>query len=132
MRRTDVLVILLILVAYGLSCKSNIYTEGERIYKAYCSTCHMDDGSGLGSLIPPLTDTTYLRDHKSELVCFILHGKQGKIVVGGTTYDEVMPPVKLTDIQLLNLINYITNAWGNDMKYTTIDEIVAWKNNCRE
>jgi len=91
----------------------------------------MDDGSGLGSLIPPLYHQTYLLENEENLVCIILNGQEGPIVVDDTLYNGIMPAAHLSDVQLLNLINYFTNEWGNDMGYTTITEIKAWKSNCK-
>lgn len=108
-----------------LACKSNntTFDEGERIYKAYCSNCHMDDGSGLGTLMPPLANSDYLVNNKGKLSCIILKGIQGPIIVNGQKYNGIMPPAKLDEIQLHNVINYIQNSWGNDLGYTTIEEI---------
>lgn len=120
----------LALSMYYISCKSELFAEGKRVYSAYCSNCHMDDGSGLANLIPPLTDKKYLKENISEIPCIILHGQKGELFVDGRLFNGVMPPQKLSDIQLLNLINYVTNSWGNDLGYTTISDIEQWKTNC--
>jgi len=90
----------------------------------------MDDGSGLAALIPPLTDTQYLRDHTELLPCIILHGMEGPITVAGTNYNQQMPGAKLTDVQVLNLINFLGNEWGNDLGYQTITDIKSWIAEC--
>jgi len=112
------------------ACRSEKYAEGKRIYQANCSNCHMDDGSGLGRLIPPLYDQNYLTQNEDNLVCIILNGQQGPIVVNDNNYNGIMPAAELSDVQILNLINYFTNEWGNDMGYTTITEIQKRKKNC--
>ena len=122
----------LIAISISMGCKENLFEEGERIYTAYCSNCHMDNGSGLGTLIPPLTSQEYLTVNKTLLPCIITYGQQGPIEVDGIIYNWDMPGAELSDVQLLNLINYITNEWGNNMGYTTIDEIKLWKSKCEE
>ena len=91
----------------------------------------MDDGSGLGSLIPPLYNQNYLLENEENLVCIILNGQQGPIIVNDTLYNGIMPAADLSYVQLLNLINYFSNEWGNDMGYTTLTEIKANKKNCK-
>ncbi len=41
------------------------YVNGKRIYEKNCQSCHGADGKGLGTLYPPLTDTTYLNLNKN-------------------------------------------------------------------
>jgi len=41
-----------------------------------------------------------------------------------------MPGAELSDVQLLNLINYIGNEWGNTLGYQTITDVQKWKNQC--
>lgn len=132
MQKSSFYIIIFITLVLLISCKDNLFVEGKRIYEAYCSNCHMDDGSGLGTLIPPLAGADYLAANKEVLPCIISNGQEGPIIVNGTTYNRPMPAAELSDIQLLNLINYITNNWGNDLGYTTIDEVKQWNSNCTE
>lgn len=92
----------------------------------------MNDGTGLGSLIPPLAGADYIALNKEMLPCIIVNGQQGPIMVNDIAYNRPMPGAELSDIQLLNLINYITNSWGNELGYTTIDQVQQWKANCNE
>ena len=44
----------------------------------------------------------------------MLRGTSGPIIVNGTTYDSVMPPVvQLTDEQVANVLTYVRNSWNN-------------------
>jgi mono/diheme cytochrome c family protein len=88
---------------------------GKIMYKRYCENCHLEDGLGLGELMPPLTGSDYLRDRQDELPCMILNGMKGEIMVNGVMFNEEMPPSEnITSGQILNIINYINSAWGND------------------
>ena len=113
-----------------ISCKTTTFEEGKRIYVAYCSNCHMEDGSGLGSLIPPLAHTDYSYPDGANIVCVITQGLEGPITVNGKEYNGVMPPATLNDVQLHNLINYINNAWGNKTEYVTIEDVASMKAVC--
>jgi len=130
MTKTNWLLTICVVTLIAIGCKSTLYSEGERVYTAYCSNCHMDDGSGLAALIPPLTDMEYLQANITMLPCIITNGMAGPIVVNDIAYDQVMPGAELSDVQLLNLINYIGNEWGNTLGYQTITDVQKWKNQC--
>lgn len=99
------------------------YTNGRDLYVQHCQNCHGEKGEGLENLIPPLTDTAYLKQNRNMLACYIKNGMEGKIVVDGRTFDEKMPDhEEFTDIDLAQLIVFITNAYGNNQgMYSTTD-----------
>src|SRR5687768_14899730 len=74
-------------------CFTNRESEGQQLYVQQCANCHMDDGSGLRGLIPPLAGSDYLVRHREQLACLIRHGQQGEIVVNGVHYNRPMPGV---------------------------------------
>jgi len=72
----------------------------------------MDEGQGLGTLIPPIKGSDYYLDHYDNLVCMITNGLAETIVVNGVEFNEVMPAArKLTDAEMSNLINYMNSQW---------------------
>jgi len=119
---------LLLLLALGFflaDCDRQPYRQGAILYTNFCANCHMEDGSGLESLIPPLAGADYLREEQKLLPCIIRYGQRGPIVVNGRTYgQQEMPGVpELSDFEITNVINYINQAWGNDygvVKYETV------------
>ena len=56
------------------SCSYEPYTQGKRLYQAFCSNCHMDNGEGLRSLYPPLANSDYLEKNHDQLACIIANG----------------------------------------------------------
>lgn len=117
------LLIILIPLA-AVACGQTDYRQGKALYTQYCANCHMDDGRGLGKLIPPLAEADWLRDNQEKLSCLIVNGMEGAIVVNDTTYKQVMPGVEnLSEFQIANIINYINHAWGNDYGIATVAEI---------
>lgn len=109
------------------------YPQGERIYRAYCANCHMEDGTGLVWLIPPLADADYLKTNRADVACIIRYGGPGGLVVNGTTYREPMPSFKnLNEVELSNLINYINTTWGNDNPETSPEKVLADLEQCAE
>ena len=107
------------LLLFSLSnCGDDPYKQGRILYNNYCANCHIEDGSGLAVLIPPLAKADYLRDNQELLPCMIRYGMQGPIVVNDTLYNQAMPGAEeLTSFEIANIINYINHAWGNDYGY---------------
>src|SRR5690349_20764546 len=80
-RVVGVLFLITALCSIIYSCQSEnelnyarYYTNGNKLYDIHCQNCHGSGGEVLGKLIPPLTDTTFLKKHKSEIVCWVKHG----------------------------------------------------------
>lgn len=114
------------------ACQQNPFQEGERLYKANCANCHMDDGVGLSALIPPLAGSDYLAAHRDRLPCILRYGLTDTIVVNGKMYAENMPGVlTLSDIQVTNLLNFINNSWGNQNGVYRLDEVEATLSKCK-
>ena len=106
---------ILILMALSTSCKQEPYKQGKILYQNFCANCHMEDGTGLQGIIPPLAGADYVRDNQQLLPCLIRHGVQEPLTVNGKVYTTLMEGVpKLTEFEITNVINYINTSWGND------------------
>lgn len=93
----------------------------------------MDDGTGLGALIPPLVQSDYLRKHNKELACLMKYGLSDTIMVNGVQYTEKMKGFKkMTPESMTNIINYINHAWGNEIPPTTLKEVKEALKSCSE
>lgn len=115
------------------ACQPNPYKQGERLYKTNCANCHMDNGEGLGALIPPLAGADYLEKNREKLPCLLRHGIKDSIVVNGKIYVEAMPGVAtLSDVQIANILNYVGTTWGNDIAPYRLGEIQKHLGNCMQ
>ena len=56
-----------ILLLFLNSC-NNTFKQGEVLYKNNCANCHMLNGEGLQSLIPPLAGIDYLSENRAKAV----------------------------------------------------------------
>ncbi|MDX1666658.1 MAG: cytochrome c [Saprospiraceae bacterium] len=109
---------------YLASCKDNPYQQGHRLYDYYCANCHMEDGTGLKGIMPPLAGADYVEEDPLRMACIIRYGMEGRIEVNGITYDEPMAGIReLSDFEITNIINYINHAWDNDYGFVRIDEV---------
>lgn len=86
--------------------------RGKTTYESQCASCHMPQGEGIPGVFPPLAKSDFLKD-KNRLVKSVLLGMRGPVTVNGTEYNGEMPPVKLTDQEASDILNYIRNSWGN-------------------
>jgi mono/diheme cytochrome c family protein len=112
-------------------CFTKRESEGQQLYAQQCANCHMDDGSGLRGLIPPLAGSDYLVRHRDQLACLIRHGQQGEIVVNGVPYNRPMPGVQdLSEVHITNILNYIQTSFGNQNEVFTVQEINRHLENC--
>ena len=99
--------------------------RGEAVYKAKCMICHQKNGEGRKGVFPPLAGSDYLFADNKRAIREIIHGLSGEITVNGTVYDGVMLPQGLSDTEVLDVVNYILNAWGNEGGTVTIDDVKA-------
>lgn len=87
--------------------------RGEQLYQGYCASCHMADGSGVSGVFPPLAKSDYLTKSSENAIKAIKYGLQGAIVVNEVEYDNMMPAPGLEDSEVADVMNYISNTWGN-------------------
>ena len=45
------------------------------------------------------------------------------MIVNGVKYDGVMPPVMLTDEQVVHILTCVMNSWGNTGGILTVEEV---------
>lgn len=108
------------------------YVNGKGIYEKNCQSCHGADGKGLGTLYLPLTDSTYLIQNKTRLACIIKNGQNGTIQINNITFDGNMPGSNnLADIDIAQVIVYITNSFGNKQGFYSDQQVMNDLNNCR-
>ncbi len=130
MRNSNILAVFFLV--FLIACSVHPYQEGNRLYKVYCENCHMQDGSGLRGLIPPLSNSDFLFKYKEQIPCIIKNGINGEIIVNDTTYNtEMTGNPTLSAVQINNIINYINHAWNNELKESNIRDIEKSLKNCR-
>ena len=100
--------------------------RGALVYEDFCITCHRADGAGVSGTFPPLANSDWLTQKRTESIHAIKYGQQGEILVNGVTYNGVMTPMGLADDEVADVMNYIMNSWGNKQdKMVTEEEVAA-------
>jgi len=98
--------------------------RGAIIYEDFCVNCHMVDEKGVKNLNPPLASSDFLMNNREISIKTIKFGQKGEIVVNGKKYNSTMVPLGLTDNEITDLMNYISNTWGNlNSKMITVEEV---------
>ncbi|MCL5129902.1 MULTISPECIES: cytochrome c [unclassified Algibacter] len=102
--------------------------RGREIYNDFCVSCHLPNGKGVEKVYPPLAKSDFLLKETIESIKAIKFGKTGRMVVNGKIYNGSMMPLGLSDDEVADVMNYITNAWGNkNDKIITEDDVAKIK-----
>lgn len=87
--------------------------RGSEIYKDFCFACHLPNGVGVSGAFPPLAKSDFLMNNREESIKAIKFGMTGEVVVNGETYNSAMASLGLADDEVADVMNYISNSWGN-------------------
>lgn len=108
------------------------YVNGKGLYEKNCQSCHGTDGNGLGTLYPPLTDSTYLSLNKNKLACIIRNGQNEEILINKVSYQGQMSGNNtLAEIEIAQLIVYISNSFGNKQGFYDQTQVSEDLNRCK-
>lgn len=129
---------ILSLIVLTVSCQNGkgieferYYTAGSVVFQNNCQNCHGADGAGLGALIPPLTDSAFLRKNKDFLPCIVNNGLKGKITVHQKEFDDRMPAIALSPVEIAEVLTYVTNSFGNKLGAINSQTVSADLNHCK-
>jgi hypothetical protein len=131
-RKIPFFVLLSLLFLFQIKCETSPYTDGKDLYGKMCANCHIENGEGVGLLIPPLANADYLALYREKLPCIVLYGMNDSIVVNGKNYHEEMYGYKTLNLaDLTNILNYVNNSWGNKNGVYRLDEVQAMVKKCQ-
>ena len=130
---------LLFIMAMIASCQNEdqvefnrYYSGGSVLYLAHCQNCHGEKGEGLQALIPPLTDSVFLKQNRSSLACYLKSGLKGKLNIAGREFEGEMPAAAdLSPIEVAKVLTYVTNSFGNKLGLINLQQVQADLKNCR-
>lgn len=97
--------------------------RGKNIYQLYCLACHQADGSGVGTLNPPLIKH-WVEGDKSRLIQLLIKGSVGKVTLDGDTFSNTMPgQPNFTDQQIADVLTYMRNNFGFKASFVSVSEV---------
>jgi len=98
--------------------------RGSEIYTDFCISCHLPNGAGIEKIYPPLAKSDYLIINKEASIRAIKYGLNGEIIVNDEKYNNTMTSLGLSDDEVADVMNYISNSWGNkNDKLVTEEEV---------
>ena len=104
----------------------NSMERGNEVYTDFCLRCHLAEGQGIKNSFPPLAQSDYLVEQRSESIKAVKYGQSGEIIVNGISYNGVMAPMGLSDQEVADVMNYIMNNWGNNQnEMVTKAEVIS-------
>jgi mono/diheme cytochrome c family protein len=116
----------MLILAVLTACSTNPYKQGQVLYEFHCGGCHMDDGSGLEKLIPPLdTQSVYFED-PGKLVCLVLEG----LPPNEHTRQQMPPNKELSETEMTNLVNYLGFRFRGRDQWVKFNEIEVLQASC--
>ena len=113
-----------------VSCEKSGST-GEVLYQTNCGNCHLENGKGLGELMPSLINSPILENDTEALVCMIRNGVIASNPQEAVFEEYTMPPNDaLSEIEITNIINYARAQFTTNKESVTITEIKKSLENC--
>jgi nitrite reductase (NO-forming) len=113
-------------VAAQAQDKTAMMTKGEKVYKAYCQTCHQANGQGLSTVYPPVANSDYIKANGvKDVIKGVMWGRTGPMTVNGKQFNGVMNPIpaNYTDEDIAAVVTYVMNSWGNPGGVTTVEDV---------
>jgi mono/diheme cytochrome c family protein len=108
--------------------EQNLQQPGKEIYDDFCIQCHGANGKGDGKNFPPLDGSDWLTKKRTQSIHAVKFGQVGAIIVNKKTFNNIMPPMGLSNEEVADVMNYIMNSWGNKQsKKVTIEEVANIK-----
>lgn len=123
--------VLLLVLAFNFWMHGDGESAGERVYRTQCARCHGAEGEGFRGLYPPLAEADWVRNDPGAVLCAIRYGIGDSILVNGKWYHQPMMPVEgLSEIEEINLLNYILREMnGMDVRANPA-AIREWNSAC--
>ena len=107
------------LLLFAGGCRPESYSQGEVLYKYHCENCHMEDGSGLARLIPPLDSSRLTLSDPVKLVCLIRNGLPANELTG----QQMPANLKLNEVEMTNLVNFLGSKYASNPQTVIVPEV---------
>lgn len=103
---------------------------GERLYAVNCANCHQKDGNGFKKLYPPM-NSEFMTKQFARSICIIKYGSNDSLVIDGVAYNQPMPAVHLTNLELAEISTYIYNKWTDRKGIIDVREFTQVLDSCK-
>jgi len=99
---------------------------GAQVYADLCARCHMEDGSGVPNMQPPLTGRALAGD-ATTLIRLVLFGPDKVLPASRQRYENPMPELSgmLDDQQVADVLNYARQTFAKAPSSITARDVAA-------
>jgi len=102
--------------------------KGSDLFAKNCAACHQPNGQGLPGAFPPLAKSDFIAANPGAVLDVPTKGRQGKMVVNGQEYNNVMPAMSyLSDDELAHIITFVLNSWDNPGGRVSAKQVAAYR-----
>jgi mono/diheme cytochrome c family protein len=115
-------------MAYGNAAYDH---PGQSVYETRCANCHGNHGEGIQALVPPLLNADLALNNMESIPCWIKKGMNQPITVNGKPYNQSMYPIELNEVEVANLMNYLTREMLPTHKTYNSDSISMLWRSCK-
>ncbi len=97
------------------SIDKSVLTHGEALYFDNCTGCHMENGTGIAQVFPPLKASAAVQAKDPATILQAIIGGATVVATKEKPTGLAMPAFgwKLSDQEIADLATYIRNAWDN-------------------
>jgi mono/diheme cytochrome c family protein len=106
-------------------------STGAAVYRSFCARCHQPDGKGAPPQVPSLVgNSSLLSRDTTSLSRLVIEGGRGPVTASGPV-PVVMPGFAgtLTDVQMAQVLTYARQAWGNDARPVSTNDLSQVRKN---
>ncbi len=125
------IVVIALIFIVNIITHGSIQHPGKSSYKSKCADCHGDKGEGIKTLIPPLANSDFALKHFDSIPCWLKNGLNHPITVNGIEYDQPMYGLEMDEIQIANVMNYISKELLKSDKEINSHEVKKRLKECR-
>jgi mono/diheme cytochrome c family protein len=104
--------------------------RGQALFEKNCAVCHNNDGAGKPGQAPPLAGSEWVNAQGvNRLIRIPLVGLNGPLTVKGLDASNWNNAAMvglgggLTDDDVVDILSYIRNAWGNSAPDVTLEQV---------
>jgi mono/diheme cytochrome c family protein len=86
---------------------------GAKLYGQNCVPCHREDGKGISSVYPSLSQSPVANGDPAELVRWVLAGKRPASMPAGRYSTQMLQFGWMKDADAAALLSYVRSHFGN-------------------
>ena len=115
-----------IVVSQSKSDLQKSISRGKEVYTDFCMQCHLATGKGDLVNFPPLDGSDWLVKKRKQSIHGVKYGQTCEVNIKKKKFNNIMPPLGLSDQEVADVLNYVMNSWSNKQKkMVTVEEVKA-------